>query len=486
MSRPVEDLSRRDLAWLGAILVFAFALRLPGLNFPLWYDEIMTVETHLRLPWAQMLSDYSTNHHYLHNLFAKAAMAVFGEHPWAIRLPAMLMGVASVGAMWFLARMIAGTAVAHVTAILLALSYHHIWFSQNARGYTGLALFGTIGLLLFLRGMKSPDRGTWIWFAAMLAASVFTHLTGVFLFAALGFVWLGAALTDMADGTADRRRLGLPLMGFVLGGIATVVLYLPILPGIHESVTGVAETSAVDVMGEYQSVRWSALEAVRTALGQTGTLVAVAGLAAAALALLGAIASWRSWPLFPVSVAAAILLTVLVLKLVGMRVWPRFFFVEIGPILLLIVLGVRQVCGWIAALTGPGLGRLAFPVAALLMAAVSVPLALRNYALPKQDLAGAYAFVEETRTADERVIAPGFAGDAFIRHYGADWLRVDTPEEFEAAMAVPGPVTIVVAFPARVLRRIPALDPDTNADIRLVKVFPGTLGEGAVLVLRRD
>lgn len=475
-----------DTLWLAAILLLALALRIYGLDAPLWYDEILTVETHLRLPWGQMLSDYSMNHHYLHDLMAKATMDVFGESPWAIRLPAMLMGVGSIAATWVLARQLAGPGVAHVTALLLAVSYHHIWFSQNARGYSGLALFGTIGLILFLRGMRSPDRGTWLWFAAMLAASVFTHLTGAFFFAALGFVWLGVVIHGAVTGLLDRQTLGLPFMGFLVGGLLTIVLYLPILPGILASVSEVSGTSEVDVMQEYQNPVWTMVEAVRTGVGSDGALNTLVGLAVLACVALGSAAIWRREKLFPLAVFASIALTVVILMALGMRIWPRFFFVDIGLILLLIVLGVRLVCTGLARGKDPSVGRIIFPLAALLMVAVSVPLMLRNYAHPKQDLAGAYALVEASRKPGERVYSVGHASTAFRDHFKADWQPLFDPPEYAAAIAAPGPVTFVVAFPGRSFRRLTQLDADRTGVLTEVKWFPGTLGDGGVVVLHRD
>ena len=480
------DSDRKDILWLGAILLLALALRLWGLNAPLWYDEILTVETHLRLPWAQMISDYSMNHHYLHDLFAKASMQVLGEQPAAIRLPAMLMGVGSIAAVWVLARQLGGSAVAHATALLLALSYHHIWFSQNARGYTGLALFGTIGLILFLRGMRDPDRKTWVWFAVMLAASVFTHLTGAFLFAALGLVWLGVVVRSGATGLLDRRVLGLPLMGFLLGGVLSVLAYLPIIPGILSSVSAVSGTSGIDVMQEYQNPFWSLAEGLRTGLGTQGPIIVAAGLAVGLLVLLGSASVWRRDRLFPISVFAHVLVTIVLLSAVGMRIWPRFFFVDIGLVLILIVLGVRLVTTVLERGKDPSVARIIFPLAVLLMAAVSVPLMLRNYEHPKQDLAGAVALVEATRKPGERVYAVGHAATAFTDHFHTDWTPLSDPQEFNAAMAEPGPVTFVVAFPGRVFRRIPGLDADTNPALTEVKWLPGTLGDGGVVILHRD
>ena len=116
----------RDWLWLALILALATALRLWNLGAPLWFDEIVTVMEHLRLDWGRMLSSYSMNYHYLHNLQAKVATQIWGEEIWAIRLPSLVFGLASIVATWALAWRIAGRSAAHVTAALMALSFHHI------------------------------------------------------------------------------------------------------------------------------------------------------------------------------------------------------------------------------------------------------------------------------------------------------------------------------------------------------------------------
>ncbi len=473
----------RDYIWLTAILLLAAAARIVHLNSPLWYDEILTLTTHLRLPWSGMITDYSMNHHYFHDLFAKATMDMFGESAWAIRLPAMIFGVAGIAAMWVLARDIAGPGTAHVTALLLAVSYHHIWFSQNARGYTALALFSTLGMIAFLRGMQRPAKVAWATFGLCLAAAVFTHLTGAFFFLALGLVWLGALAVKR-----DRSGLvALPLLGAGTGIVLTALVYLPLIPGILATVGDVAGTSSVDVMQEYQNPIWTAVEAMRTGVGSgDGLLTGLAGLLVVVLIGIGAVETTSRAPLFAPGVLASILVTVAILMALGMRIWPRFFFVDIGFLMLMIALGVRKVSGWLARLFPAGLARLVWPIAVLSMLAVSCALAARNYAMPKQDLAGAYALVEKSRKPGERIYAVGHAGAAFRDYFGADWQPMMEEQEYQAAMAVPGPVTLVVAFPARTFRRIPGLDTDRGGVLTEVKWLPGTLGDGGVVVLHRD
>ncbi len=475
---------RADYFWLVLILLLALALRLVGLNGPLWYDEILTVDTHLRLPFAQMMQGYDMNYHYLFNLQSKLAIVAFGEQNWAIRLPAMLFGLGAITAMWWLARDIAGAAMAHLTALLLALSYHHIWFSQNARGYTELAFWGTLGMIFFLRGWKRPRLLTWAGYGIVLALAVFTHLTGAFLFAAQGLMWLALVIVGSLRGSLLPGQFRLPLIGYLIGGVLTLLLYAPVLPSVLSAVGGVGGTSAVDVMKEYQSPFWSLLEGVRTALGSAGPVVGAVAIAILGLAAIGGWQSRRASPLFAPLTALHIALTLLLLLMLGMRIWPRFFFADIGFVMLLIVLGVRQVCRWIAQAASLEF-RTVFLAAGAAMIAISGALAARNYMAPKQDLAGAYAYVESIRSPGVRVYAVGFPATVFEGHFGADWGAIRDNDAYRAAREEAGPMLLVVAFPARSLRKVSLLDADTGNTLKLVRKFRGTLGDGNVLIFRR-
>lgn len=478
----MSGVSARDLGLLAAILLLALVLRGVGLNAPLWYDEILTIDTHLRLPWRGMLQTYSMNHHYFFDLQAKATIDAFGEVPWAVRLPALLFGLATIAAVWVLARDVADTKIAHITALLLALSYHQIWFSQNARGYTELAFWSTLGLIFFLRGLRDPRPGLWLGFGLTLAAATYTHLTGAFFFAALGLIWLLALLR----GGGDRRLVWMPLVGAVLGIALTLLAYAPLIPSLGDTVAAVGDTSAIDVMQEYQNPLWTALEAVRTGIGSGGALVALVALLMLGLSLIGGFAAARREPWFAPAVLLHIVLTIVVLMALGMRLWPRFFFADIGFLMLLIVLGVQTVCSFAARLIGrDGWAQRAFAVAVIGMVLVSSAMAARNYSAPKQNLAGAVAMVADIRQPGERVYAVGPAATAFTGYFQTGWQTITDNEGYRAALAEPGPVLLVVAFPARVLRRVDQMQADRDGVLTEVKWFPGTLGDGGVVLFRR-
>ena len=88
MAQPDIAQTPRDYTVLGGILLLALIARIWGLNGPLWFDEITTLETHVRLPWDEMMQSYSMNHHYLFSFQAKLTTSLFGESAWALRAPA--------------------------------------------------------------------------------------------------------------------------------------------------------------------------------------------------------------------------------------------------------------------------------------------------------------------------------------------------------------------------------------------------------------
>ena len=83
---------------LSIFTALALALRLIGLNEQLWFDEVGTTDS-IRTPLADLLTNYtSDNQHTLYSLMAKCTAGVFGEHPWTLRLPALVLGTLSVPA----------------------------------------------------------------------------------------------------------------------------------------------------------------------------------------------------------------------------------------------------------------------------------------------------------------------------------------------------------------------------------------------------
>ena len=91
--------------WLLPLLAVAAILRALHLDSGLWYDEVITLVEFVpparRRAGHQLQGPRTT--HILYSLCAHGAIAVFGESAWTLRLPAVVFGVASLGALYLLA-----------------------------------------------------------------------------------------------------------------------------------------------------------------------------------------------------------------------------------------------------------------------------------------------------------------------------------------------------------------------------------------------
>ena len=126
----------------------------------------------------------------IYSLLAKLCLLWLGDTPFALRFPAVAFGLLGIGAVYALGRKVASAREGLLAAALLAVSYHHVWFSQNARGYTALAFFALSATLLLLRVLEDGHRRDALGYAVVAALGTYTHLTMACVVAA----HLGASL----------------------------------------------------------------------------------------------------------------------------------------------------------------------------------------------------------------------------------------------------------------------------------------------------
>src|SRR5438093_4803204 len=131
--------ARRAAAVVAALTVLAALLRVPGLDASLWFDEIVTLVESVRQPLSEIVTTFpGYNDHPFYSLLAHRSVAGLGEHAWTVRLPAFVFGVAGIPVLYRLGAAVMGRSEGVMAALLLTVSYQHVWFSQNARGYTVL------------------------------------------------------------------------------------------------------------------------------------------------------------------------------------------------------------------------------------------------------------------------------------------------------------------------------------------------------------
>jgi len=477
-----------------ALMAVAGLLRSIALGQQLWYDEITTLVQSVRQPLGAILTTYtSQNQHLLYNVLARLAMDGFGDHIWTLRLPAVLFGVAAVPALYFCARQWTSAREAWLACLLLTASYHHVWFSQNARGYTGMAFWTLLATYFFARAGREHAGRLWVCYGAAMALGLYTHLTMVFVSAGHFAVYLWMLLLEklppiLRDEAGDATALGArrwqPLTGFVSSALFTAVLYSPILPSVLQKT--VAQATKTSVASEWTNPLWTLLETIRGLAAGTGGKLGWILLPAAGVIALAGLASY--WKQDRAAVALMIvpgLLTAGVMLALEHNLWPRFFFFAIGFAFLLLVRGAMATGNWAASLAGqPARGLLAGTALALLMIAGSAWSVRSAWIYPKQDFAGAMQLVDVQRQPGEPVLIAGLAIFPYKDYFQRDWQPVTTRAEIDAARAGGKPVWLVTTFPVFLQSRHPDVWETLERDFSTVKVFRGTIGDGEVRVYR--
>ena len=481
-SAPVQPAAARQRWATGAlslILLTAGLLYLHRLDDGLWFDEIVTYFHYARLPFGQILLIYDDqNQHILYSLLAHAAFVAFGEGAWALRLPAVLFALGSVWALFMLGRLVSNTVEALLASALMAFSYQLVWFSQNARGYTGLLFLTLLSSWLFLRGLREARRRLWLLYAGSVALGMYIHMTMLFVVAGHFLMYVLACATQRPR--AWRQRWDVLLCGFGLSGLLTFQLYALVVPQVLNAF------AQAKVLGHpWTQPAWAVLEFARglqMSLSATGVVLAALAVFAAGL--------WSFARTDP-AVVQLLLLPTLICAVVkfgmGHHLWPRSFFFAFGFIVLVVIRGATVFGQMVAARlglrtkAGEVLGTV-LSLAVILVSARSIPFAYG----PKQDFAGALAFVQARRAPADALVTVGLAALAYRTMYPAAAQEVKSVAALAAVRAAAPQTWLLYTLAFELQDADPELWATIERDFVVEKQFPGTLGGGAVFVCRSD
>lgn len=483
---------RNDIVILLMILLGATVARVVHLDGSLWFDEIITLVKAIRAPFGELISGatYHFNNHVLYSLQAKLSVLVFGEHNWSVRLPAMVFGVAGIAVMWSLARLASGALQAHATALLIAFSYHHVWYSQSARGYTEIMFWCVLSTIILLRNRDQRTWAGWIAFGLVNALAAYTHLTALFFVAAQAIFIALVVFRDefLGTGAVNRDAWLQPLVAFLITGVLTLLVYAPHMMTVLDSVAELPETSK-GAISAYTSPIWT-VQHILDSFGVNTPLMWLITLSAICMTGIGMVSMFRKEPAVPIIFVLHITIMLLTLLALSMRIWPRFFFIDMGFVLLFMVDGVFVCSQFIAKmaarvaprkLSGNGL----FVLAACVMLAVSVDLLKRNYQYPKQDWDGLAAYLGESMQSQDRLVGLASASVPLESYFLLDAVKIKSLGALIANQSDKGATWVVVMFPGLMDRRYPEVIQELEEHYTLARKFKGTLGDGAILVYRK-
>src|SRR5262249_23030830 len=148
--------------WFYLLLILTVALlcRLYPLNRGLGQDELYTAVhfVEVRSLWKTLFSNDAFNNHIGYSLMARFSEELLGRSEWALRLPALLLGMATLYIFFAFGRSILGYIPALLATLLLALSPSHIVWSVEARGYSAMIFSTLLSSHLYFKLLRRPVR----------------------------------------------------------------------------------------------------------------------------------------------------------------------------------------------------------------------------------------------------------------------------------------------------------------------------------------
>jgi Dolichyl-phosphate-mannose-protein mannosyltransferase len=140
------------------VVVWGIALRLRFYFEPLRHDEVYTFLHYASRPLFIGIAYYTANNHLLNTLLMHMSTALFGNAPWALRLPTLTAGLLLIPISYAAVRCFAGRNAGLLATALVSGSSALIEFSFNARGYMLSALLFTAGTGLICLNRRGVRR----------------------------------------------------------------------------------------------------------------------------------------------------------------------------------------------------------------------------------------------------------------------------------------------------------------------------------------
>ena len=212
---------RCSFIWLLAALALGFGLRLYGLaRESLWLDEatsILLAQSDIPTLIRATAQDIHPPVYYLFLHF----WVKLGVSEFAVRALSVCLGTLSIAVIFALGRSLFDEWVGVGSALLLAVSPLHVWYSQETRMYVLVTLWTLAGSFWLWRALQAGGKRRWLAYVLCMALGLYTHYHTVFILlfqnAFVALVWIGRR---------DRHLLRV----WVMAQAGILLLFLPWLP----------------------------------------------------------------------------------------------------------------------------------------------------------------------------------------------------------------------------------------------------------------
>lgn len=219
----------KDNSILFILLFIAAGLRLYHVEFQsLWLDEIHTMnecDPSLTLKEFYASLCIAEPHPPLYFYMARLSFYFFGHTPLVARMLVALIGIAGVWSIYLLGKEIHAKKTGLIAALLLAVNYFHIYYSQDARPYPLLFLATVVSFYFLVRFIKNPSARSAVLYGIFAGVMLYSHLFSLFALFAQCTIVLYFVLWPYNTQVSGKKLFTFSLISAAIA----VVMYLPCL-----------------------------------------------------------------------------------------------------------------------------------------------------------------------------------------------------------------------------------------------------------------
>lgn len=154
---------------------------------------------------------------------------IFGQSDWIARVPALIIGVASIPILYATWSRIVGRNAALFAAVILVFSAWHLWFSQYARFYIGVFFFSSLAYYFFFRAIYVDKISYLVWALLFSLIAFLFHVTAVFVPISCAVAYLALLVFKKSINDYSIRIAKLYLLFCLVSALGATPVLLSIL-----------------------------------------------------------------------------------------------------------------------------------------------------------------------------------------------------------------------------------------------------------------
>ena len=177
--------SNKTLLVLLLIIAVGSALRIYDLGAEsVWYDEMVSIRfAGHTIPYIIKFAGQLHNSPPFYWIILHYWVELFGTGEAAVRSLSAIFGVGAILVTYLVGKELFNRKIGLIASFLSAISYFHIYYSQEARNYSLLLLLSLLSYYFFIKILKHNKN--WYYVGYLLANFLlgFTHIYGLFIIA---------------------------------------------------------------------------------------------------------------------------------------------------------------------------------------------------------------------------------------------------------------------------------------------------------------